>query len=209
MIIFLGANGKVGKLIFPIIKDHFKQEEILKVESDKLEQLCNILKKESSNSHTVILSIYSKNFLRIFRTYYNLMCLNHSNLHIIEINSLLQLGNPIEIINFPKYLAYYLNRRFQSMILITLCKFFKIKGLDRIYFGALSEYNNFKFASVIESKALAIKIIKNITKKMEKSVKLQNKEFIQIIKSENPICENRKSIFHLLDKILLRNFLLK
>ena len=209
MIIFLGSSGKVGKLIFPIIKDHFQQSKIVKVESNKLIQLSNILNKERGNSQIIISSIYSKNILKIIRTYYRLLSINYSDLYIIEINSLLQLSNPIETIIFPKYFAYYLNRRLQSIILISLCKFFKIKGIDRIFFGALSEYNNYKFASIIESKVLAKTVIDNIKKKTEKSVRLENMNLIQIIKSENPICENKKSIYYLLDKILLRKSLLK
>lgn len=209
MIIFLGSSGKVGKLIFPKIKDHFQEAKIVKVESDKVMQLSNILNNERGKSQIIILSIYSKNIFRTIRTYYRLLSINFSDLYIIELNSILQLSNPIETINFPKYLSYYLNRRLQSIILISLCKFFKIKGLDRIFFGALSEYNNCKFASIIESKVLAKTVIENIKKKTEKSVRFENMKFLQIIKSENPICENKKSIYYLLDKILLRKFLLK
>tara|TARA_Y200000002_G_scaffold371029_1_gene367215 strand:+ start:467 stop:1147 length:681 start_codon:yes stop_codon:yes gene_type:complete len=207
-IYLVGSRGKIGTIIKRNLLDNSLNKNDLKLYLlDRPPYKTDEIKSINSKKNIIILCFYTKNIFSYINTISKIIKIfsfKKDNL-FIEICSVIQLTKIYDILKHPKYLAYYFNRRFQSILFIILLKIFTRASIIKIYFGKIqSKVNDKKTLSTVTQKYF-INLIKNIILNIKSD---SNAEFIKekILYNPNPI-EKGSKIDNLLDKNIKRSII--
>lgn len=206
-IFLVGSKGKIGKKI----KNLFLDENLInKVKLEILDRPPYDIKKYGLNKkeHKIILiSIYTKNIGSYIKTIYEISNLfsSYEKVIFIDLCSILQLASLIEIIRYPKYLFYYLNRSIQSIIFTMYFKLFKNKSILKIFFGKIDIDQKKKLSLSTISDSFFYETLKNIILNKKFLNKANFSQNIILCNLESKYKNNKRNIDKLLDKIIRRN----
>lgn len=155
-IYLVGSRGKIGNIIKKNLFDNnLNNEEFKLYLLDRPPYKLEEIKSINSKKYIIILCFYSRNIFSYINTILKIIETFSSKKDIlyIEICSIIQLTKIFEIVQHPKYIAYYLNRRLQSIILTILLKILSKDSIIKIFFGKIqSEVNNKKTYSTVTQK---------------------------------------------------------
>lgn len=205
-VFLVGSNGKIGKKIKNLFLD---KKLINKIKLEILDRPPYEIKNYSfkKKEHKIILiSIYTKNIVSYIKTISEISKLFSSNEKVIfiELCSILQLASWTEIIIYPKYFFYYLNRRIQSIILGIYFKLLKKRSLLKIFFGKINFDQQQQLSLSTISESFFYEALKNIIFNNKFLNKANFSKSIILCNLESKYINNKHNIDKLLDKIIRR-----
>ena len=164
-IYLVGSKGKIGKILKKnLLNNDLNNNEFELYLLDRPPYNLKELKSINSKKNIIILCFYTRNIFSYINTILKIVktfSFKKDNFYI-EICSVIQLTKFFGILKHPKYLAYYLNRRFQSIVLTILLKFFTRNSMIKIFFGKIkSKINNKETYSTVTQKYF-INIVRDI-----------------------------------------------